>query len=62
LGLEGIRLTGKWRRLCNEELTDLCSSINIIPVIKSRRMSWEGHISCTRESTGAYRMLVRRPE
>jgi hypothetical protein len=34
LGLGGMRLTGKWRRLCNEELNDLYSSTNIIPVIK----------------------------
>jgi hypothetical protein len=58
----GIRLTGKWRRLCNEELNNLYSSPSIIPVIKSRRMSWAGHVSCTRESTGAYRMLVGRLE
>jgi hypothetical protein len=28
----------EWRKLHNEELNDLCSSLNIVRVIKSRRM------------------------
>jgi hypothetical protein len=31
-------VTGKWRKLHNEELNDLYSSLNIIRMIKSRRM------------------------
>jgi hypothetical protein len=55
-------VTGEWRRLHNEELNDLYSSSNIIWVIKSRRMRWAGHVACMGEGTGAYGILVRRPE
>jgi hypothetical protein len=54
-------VTGKWRRLHNEELNDLYSSPNIIRVIKSRRMRWAGHVACMEEKRGAYRILVGRP-
>jgi hypothetical protein len=35
-------VTGKWRKLHNEELRDLYSSLSIIRIIKSRRMRWVG--------------------
>jgi hypothetical protein len=34
-----------WRKLRNEELRDLYSSSNIIRMVKSRRMRWEGHVA-----------------
>jgi len=36
-------VTGELRKLHNEETNDLYSSQDIIRVIKSRRMRWEGH-------------------
>jgi hypothetical protein len=54
--------TGKWRRLHKEELNDLYSSLNIIRVIKSRRVRWAGHVARMGEERGAYRILVGRPE
>jgi hypothetical protein len=55
-------VTGEWRRLHNEELNDLYSSPNIVPVIKSRRMRWAGHVARMGEERGAYRVLVGKPE
>jgi len=37
-------VTGKWRKLHNEEFNDLYSSPNTVRVIKSRRMKSAGHI------------------
>jgi hypothetical protein len=54
--------TEEWTRLHNEELNDLYSSPNIIQVIKSRRMSWAGHVARMGKKGGAYRILVGRPE
>jgi len=47
-------VTGEWRRLHNEELSDLDSSPNIVLVIRSRRMKWAGHVAQMGERTGAY--------
>jgi len=49
-------VTEEWRKLHSEELNDLYSSPNIICVIKSRRMRWVGHVVCTGERRGVYRV------
>ena len=38
-------VTGGWRKLHNEELSDLYSLPNIVRVVKSRRMRWAGHVA-----------------
>jgi len=38
-----------WRILHNDELHSLCSSPNIVNVIKSRSMMWAGHVACMGE-------------
>jgi len=55
-------VTGQWRKLHNEDLTDLYSSPNIIRVIKSRLMRWAGHVARMEERLGAYRIFVGKPE
>ena len=55
-------VTVEWRRLHNEELTDLYSSPNIVRVIKSRRISWAGHVARMGEERGVCRVLVGKPE
>jgi len=55
-------VTGEWRILHNEELTDLYSSSSIVRVIKSRRMIWAGHMARVWERSGELRGLVGKPE
>jgi hypothetical protein len=53
-----FEVTGERRKLHNEELRDLYSSINIVRIIESRRMRWAGHVARIGEKRNAYRLLV----
>jgi hypothetical protein len=55
-------VTEEWRRLHNEEIYALYSSVNIIHVIKSRRLRCAGHVARMGERRGAYRVLLGNPE
>jgi hypothetical protein len=55
-------VAGSSRRLHSEELRNLYASPNIISVIKSRRVRWEGHVACMGEMRSAYIILVGKPE
>ena len=57
-GPKRYELTGEWRKLHNEEISDLYCSPNIVRVIKSRRMRWVGHVVRMGERRDVYRVLV----
>ena len=54
-------VTGKWRKLRNEELTGLYSTPNTIWLNKLRRMRWAGHVARMVERC-AYRFLLGKHE
>jgi hypothetical protein len=55
-------VTGGWRKLHNEELHNLYSSLSTIRMTKSRRIRWVGHLARMGEKRNAYRLLMGKPE
>jgi transcription termination factor 2 len=53
---------GSWRKLHNDELHSLYSSLNIVKVIKSRRLRWAGHVARMGNGKSVYRVLFGRLE
>ena len=51
-GLKRDEVTGEWKKLHNEELSELYSLPNIVRVVKSRRMRWAGHVARMEEGRG----------
>ena len=47
-------VTGKWRKLHNEELNDLYPSPNVFRVIRLKRMRWVEHVARIGERGGVY--------
>jgi hypothetical protein len=45
IGPKKDEVTGEWRKLHNEELHNLYSSLDIIRQIKSRQMRWAVHLA-----------------
>ena len=52
----------EWRKLHNEKLNDLYSSLNIVQVIKSRRMRWRRYVAHVEDRRGVYRIMVEESE
>jgi hypothetical protein len=61
-GPERVQVVGGWGKLYNEELHNLCSSPNVIRMIKSRRMRWAGHLACMRTKRNTFRILLGKPK
>lgn len=55
------KITG-FRKVYNKELYDMYFSLNIIRVIKARRMGWERHVAGIGERKNAYTILEADPE
>jgi hypothetical protein len=55
-------MTGKSRKLHNEELNDLYSLPNIVRVVKWRRRRGAGHVARMGVERGVHRVLVGKPE
>jgi hypothetical protein len=55
-------IIGERRKLHDEELSDLCFSLDIVRMIKSKIMRWVVHVVQLGEESGVYRGLVGKPE
>jgi len=38
-------VTSDWRKLHSDDFRYLCSLLNTVPIIKSRRMKWAEHVA-----------------
>jgi hypothetical protein len=51
-----------WKRLHNVESHNLYAATNIIRVIRSRRLRWEGHVARMGEKKDTYKIFVGKAE
>jgi hypothetical protein len=61
-GLKNDEVTGDWRKLHNEELHNLYSSVNVITMVGSRKMRWAGHVARMGVKRIACRIMVGKLE
>jgi hypothetical protein len=62
IGPKRDEVTGDWRKLYNGELHKFYSSPDFIRQIKSKRMSWMGHVARMGEARNVCGVLVGKPE
>jgi hypothetical protein len=48
-------VVGEWRRLHNEVLHNLCSSPNVMRIIK-KEIKWMGHVACMEQMRNVYKI------
>ena len=53
--------SGEWRRLHNKELHNLYRSLNIVWVIKSRRLILAGHVAIMEKRQDVFKILTGTP-
>jgi hypothetical protein len=61
-GLTTDQVTEEWRGLHIEELCDMSCPPNFVWVIKSRGMTWVGHVAHMGDRRAAYSVFVGKPE
>jgi hypothetical protein len=63
-GLKREKVSGGSKKLCNKQVYfyKLCFPPNNIRAIKSRKMMWAAHVTCTGENRSSCRMLVVKPK
>jgi hypothetical protein len=61
-GTKRDEVTGEWRTLHSGELHNLYISPDIARQIKSRRMTWAGHVVRMGERRKMFKVLVGKPE
>jgi hypothetical protein len=61
-GLKRDDVAGGWRKLHNEKLHNLNSSLNISRVIKSKGNRCTAYVVCMREIRNLYNIALGKPE
>jgi hypothetical protein len=61
-GPKGEEVTGSWKRQHNEAFRNLYALLNIVSLIKSRRMEFAGHEARMEEMRNAYKILIGESE
>jgi hypothetical protein len=61
-GPERGEVRGNWRKLHFEELYNFQSWLNIVRMMKSRKIRWTEHVARMGTNINAFRFLVGKPE